>query len=129
MKKVTITFPSVNSEALENNNDTIRAAFESLSVPDMLGHIGKTFRLIQNGDIWFMHDYATEDKLGFNMIFILDSEDALAEFNENSLPGWTAMGGNDPVVEDMTFEEFATFASENEETTFNPYDEFNLQIV
>ena len=120
MKKVTLTFLNVHSSPVEDTNETFKAILESLDVPTMLGHIGKTFRLIQNGDIWFIHDSATDDNLGLTIVFILDSEDALTTFNNESLPGWTAAGTEEPIVEEMTFEEFATFASENEETTFNP---------
>lgn len=126
MKKVTINFPSIVDSPETNDIVVIKEAFQSIGIPAMLSHIGNTNRLIQNGDIWFINDTLTDDGLGFTMTFILDSDEALASFTNDSLPGWSAMGGDEPVIEEMSFEEFATFASENEETAFDPYVEFNL---
>lgn len=78
--------------------------------------------LVEQGDIWFISDNITNDGSGFSMTIIFDSEDALTNWKavQSIFEKMFAIAGETPnfTEADLTFEEFATFASENEETAF-----------
>lgn len=77
----------------------------------------------QNGDIWMRTSDLTSTNDGVIFTFILDSADALASFNTNIKPkleaGLNIMNATYSwTEEDMTFDQFSTFAAANNETNF-----------
>ena len=70
--------------------------------------------MTESGDIWFRNYEHNGDNI--NCVFILDSDTALSTFAPHQAYLESATGFIDTVVEDMTFDEFAAFAAERDET-------------
>ena len=126
MKKVTLTFQSVYSEVGGSADEGLKNLLDQLDRGTLVTHINSTASLLNDGDIWFISTALTEDGLGVYVTFILDSDDALDRFQSESLPGWQAAGLSEFYEENITFEKFASFAAENNETAFNPFEAFDI---
>jgi hypothetical protein len=78
--------------------------------------------LVEQGDIWFIQDEIINDGIGFKMSFIFDSEDAVSRWKEilGTFEKMSTIVNEEPNIteEDITFEQFAEFAANNEETEF-----------
>ena len=112
MKKVTIRYPHNGRritqfvteiiDDLDNDKTAYANMFNGLKT------------MVENGDIWFRNYEHSGDHI--NCVFILDSDTALTAFEPNKTYLESATGYVDTVVEDMSFDEFAAFAAEREET-------------
>lgn len=118
MKKMTFNLPSVDGEVREHQNDHIIALLRAAPAEVKTNILGTLRGMLQEGDIWFMHDALINDNQGFEIVIIFDSQAAIDTFDSTVKSDFEGFGGN-IVVEDMTFEQFATYASENEESTFD----------
>jgi hypothetical protein len=126
MKKIVLNFENISGNEFSRGEDAIATVLAKLSFEKLKTLVTTVNEMIEIGDIWFIHDQLTEDSKGSILTFILDSAEATDNFIEKALVFFTEAGlGNHEIVS-LTFEEFATFASENEETKFDPYATFEL---
>ena len=112
MKKVTIRYPHNGRritqfvteiiDELDNDKTAYANMFNGLKT------------MTENGDIWF-RNYEHEGE-NINCVFILDSDTSVSNFAPHRAYLESATGYIDTIVEDMTFDEFATFAAERDET-------------
>ena len=112
MKKVTIRYPHNGRritqfvteiiDELDNDQTAYANMFNGLKT------------MTENGDIWFRNYEHEGDNI--NCVFILDSDTSLSTFAPHRTYLESATGYIDTVVEDMTFDEFAAFAADREET-------------
>lgn len=72
-------------------------------------------KFVECGDIWFTHVDFSQDGTKIVITRIFDSEEALDAFNEAVLPWKSKWNAIVLIKEEITFEEFAEFASQNEE--------------
>jgi len=118
MKKMTFNLPSVDGVVREHQNDHIIALLRSATVEVKTNILGTLKGMLQQGDIWFMHDSLINNDQGFEMVIIFDSQAAIDTFDSTVKSDFDGFGGT-VTVEDMTFEEFATYAANNPESTFD----------
>ena len=112
MKKVTIRYPHNGRritqfvteiiDELDNDQTAYANMFNGLKT------------MTENGDIWFRNYEHEGDNI--NCVFILDSDTSLSTFAPHRTYLESATGYIDTVVEDMTFDEFAAFAADRDET-------------
>ena len=111
MKKVTIVLNNDGSESFE---DFYANIIENLDSDDLTTLASNIKGLQDNGDLWFKHYYQEGGKN--HLTYIFDSADSVTTFG----PGKTIIE-NMPLfesynVEEMTFEQFANYASGSVET-------------
>lgn len=112
MKKVTIRYPHNGRritqfvteiiDELDNDQTAYANMFNGLKT------------MTENGDIWFRN--YEHDGANINCVFILDSDESVTKFAPHRTYLESATGYIDTVVEDITFDEFAAFAAERNET-------------
>lgn len=112
MKKVTIRYPHNGRRITEFVTQVIDELDNDKTAYANMFNGLKT--MVENGDIWFRNYEHSGDYI--NCVFILDSDTALTAFEPHKTFLESATGYVDTVVEDMTFDEFAEFAAEREET-------------
>ena len=118
MKKMTFNLPSVDGVVREHQNDHIVALLRAAPVDVKTNILGTLKGMLQQGDVWFMHDALINDNQGFEMVIIFDSQAAIDTFDSTVKSDFEGFGGT-IAVEDMTFEQFATYAANNAESTFD----------
>ena len=118
MKKMTFNLPNVDGEVREDQNDHIVALLRAAPDEVKTNILGTLKGMLQQGDIWFMHDSLINNDQGFEMVIIFDSQAAIDTFDSTVKSDFEGFGGT-VTVEDMTFEEFATYAANNPESTFD----------
>lgn len=126
MKKIVLNFESISGNEFNRGEDAVASILKKLPYEKLKTLVTNVNEMIEIGDIWFIHDQLTKDSKGSILSFILDSAEATNNFIERALVFFTEAGLNNHEIIDLTFEEFATFASENEETKFDPYATFEL---
>ena len=112
MKKVTIKFPHNGRRITEFVTNII----------DELDNDQAKFATMYNclkgmtdeGDIWFRNYEHNGDNI--DVVFILDSDTAVSKFATHRAYMETATGFIETTVEDMSFDEFAAFAADRDET-------------
>jgi hypothetical protein len=120
MIKLTYTLNEVDGIVRTEDNAHIIVVMESAG-RDLAGSIIEPVKsMIDQGDIWFMHDELINDNLGINIVWILDSQSALDRFNSTAKLGLDTIGGTF-AHEEIEFADFANYAAENSESTFNRY--------
>lgn len=112
MKKVII---SLDSGSTTDVNEFYTSTVSNLSDED-LTTIGLTVReLTENGDIWFKHYYIENNEC--KLVYVMDSESAVTNFAPALAIFESLSLYNSTNVQDLTFENFADYASEFEETS------------
>lgn len=74
----------------------------------------------ERGDIWFTHVESNTENNKIILTRIFDTENAMTQFNEEISPFRATWPVQIITSEEITFEQFAAFASENDE--FEPLD-------
>jgi hypothetical protein len=112
MKKVTIKFPHNGRRITEfvtnlidelNNN---AAGFASM--------YNGMKEMTECGDIWFRNYEHNGENI--DCVFILDSDEAVTKMADHRAFIETATGFGETTVEEMSFDEFAAFAADRDET-------------
>tara|TARA_B110000879_G_scaffold157744_1_gene203722 strand:- start:1047 stop:1454 length:408 start_codon:yes stop_codon:yes gene_type:complete len=112
MKKVTIKFPHNGmritefvtslTDELDNDQTKFEAMFRGLK------------EMTDNGDIWFKNYEHDGDNI--NGVFILDSDESVTRMAPHRAYLETATGFIETTVEDISFDDFAAFAAERDDT-------------
>jgi|TARA_X000001036_G_scaffold401876_1_gene407278 hypothetical protein len=112
MKKVTLKFPHSGRritqfvteiiDELDNDQTAFANCFNGLKA------------MTDDGDIWFRN--YEHDGANINCVFILDSDESVTKFAPHRTYLESATGHIETTVEDITFDEFAAFAAERDET-------------
>ena len=112
MKKVTLKFPHNGRlitqfvtemiDELDNDKDKFETMFNGLKT------------LTDEGDIWFRN--YEHDGANINCVFILDSDEAVTKMAPHRAYLESATGFIETTVEDISFDDFAEFAAERDET-------------
>ena len=112
MKKVTIKFPHNGmritefvtslTDELDNDQTKFEAMFKGLK------------EMTDNGDIWFKNYEHDGDNI--NGVFILDSDESVTRMAPHRAYLETATGFIETTVEDISFDDFAAFAAERDDT-------------
>jgi len=112
MKKVTIKFPHNGkritefvtslTDELDNDQTKFEAMFNGLK------------EMTDNGDIWFKNYEHDGDNI--NGVFILDSDESVTRMAPHRAYLETATGFIETTVEDISFDDFAAFAAERDDT-------------
>mgnify|MGYP006936367705 CR=1 FL=1 len=118
MKKLTYTLLNVDGVARPEENAHLIAALRSADPAVTLSILDGVRGMTQQGDIWLMHDEIINDNLGVEIVWILDSQAALDTFNSTVREHLENLGGSF-TDEEITFQDFASFAAANKESTFN----------
>lgn len=126
MEKINLEFSNVSGHEKSKGTEHLIDALASLSTDEIKNLVSLVDTMISNGDIWFIHDAVTEDNFGVKVSMILDSKGTATEFEETIKPFFDKCNLTKFTTETLSFEEFATFAAENEESNFNPLQEFGL---
>lgn len=112
MKKVTIKFPHNGKRITQfvteiiDELDNDKAKFETM--------FNGLKAMTDDGDIWFRN--YEHDGANINCTFILDSDEAVTKMAPHRAYLESATGHVETTVEDITFDEFAAFAAERDET-------------
>ena len=112
MKKVTIRYPHNGRRITQFVTEVIDELDNDQTAYANMFNGLKT--MTENGDIWFRNYEHEGDNI--NCVFILDSDTSLSTFAPHRTYLESATGYIDTVVEDMTFDEFAAFAADRDET-------------
>lgn len=120
MIKLTYTLTEVDGVARSEDNAHIIAIMEDAGPELALSIIEPIKAMMDQGDIWFMNDEVINNNLGVNIVWILDSQEALDRFNATAKPGLEQLGGSF-ADQEIVFQEFAGYAAEHRESTFNRY--------
>lgn len=114
MKKVTITLNNDGSESFE---EFYAGIIDNLDTDHLAVLAGNVKELQDNGDLWFKHYYQENEKN--YLVYIFDSADAVTNFG----PGKSVIENmalfDSYADEDITFEQFAAYASASTETLIN----------
>ena len=112
MKKVTLKFPHNGRritqfvtemiDELYNDKDKLETMFNGLKT------------MTDEGDIWFRN--YEHDGANINCVFILDSDEAVTKMAPHRAYLESATGFIETTVEDISFDDFAEFAAERDET-------------
>ena len=112
MKKVTLKFPHNGRRLTEfvhnviDELDNDKAKFETM--------FNGLKTMTDEGDIWFRNYEHNGDNI--HCVFILDSDEAVTKMAPHRAYLESATGFIETTVEDMSFDEFAEFAAERQET-------------
>lgn len=114
MKKVTIILNNDGSETFEEFYTNMIESLDSDHLSVLAGNVKE---LQDNGDLWFKHYYQENDNN--YLVFIFDSNEAVTNFGSGK-----SVIENMPLFdsyqeEEITFEQFATYASGSTETLIN----------
>lgn len=120
MIKLTYTLDEVDGVARTEDNAHIIAVMESAGYDLAKSIIEPVKAMMDQGDIWFMNDEPTNGNLGIKIVWILDSQSALDRFNSTAKLGLDTIGGTF-AHEEIQFSDFANYAAEHRESTFNRY--------
>lgn len=123
MKKVKIEIQNTGLNIQDDTSEWFMFWLNSIDRNEALQVNQTMTSLIEQGDIWFINDDTINDGEGFLLNLIFDSEEAIESWKpiQHVFEQMFVVAGEEPniVIEDMTFEEFATFAANNEETKFS----------
>jgi len=121
MKKLTIEIKNTGL-ILESTSDWLMHWLTSIDRDDAVLVNATINTLIDQGDIWFISDAIINSDTGIRLILIFDSNDAVTRWEtvKHIFEEMYTIAGEEPniIVETITFEEFAKFASTNQETKF-----------
>lgn len=118
MKKLTYTLLNVDGVARPEENAHLISVLGNADPAVTLLILDGVDDMIQQGDIWLMHGEIINDNLGVEIVWILDSQESLDKFNSNVGEHLDEFGGSF-TDEEITFQNFASFAAANKELTFD----------
>lgn len=111
MKKVTIKLTHNGADTFE---EYYKAKLDAFSDEDLSTIVTEVKGMVDGGDIWFRH-FHTDGSVN-HLVYILDSEDAVTTFQTARSIIESDADFIETVVEDITFDDFAAYASEHNET-------------
>ena len=112
MKKVTIKYPHNGRRITEFVTQIIDELDNDKTAYANMFNGLKT--MTDNGDIWFRNYEHDGDNV--NCVFVLDSDTSVSTFAPHRAHLESATGFIETTVEEMSFDEFAAFAAERDET-------------
>tara|TARA_B100001769_G_C21961843_1_gene517567 strand:+ start:264 stop:674 length:411 start_codon:yes stop_codon:yes gene_type:complete len=112
MKKVTIKYPHNGRRITQFVTEVIDELDNDKTAYANMWNGLKT--MTDEGDIWFRN--YEHDGANINCVFILDSDEAVTKLAPYRAYLESATGFIETTVEDMSFDDFAAFAAERDET-------------
>jgi hypothetical protein len=111
MKKVTI---KLNHNGADTFEEYYKAKLDAYSDEDLTTLTTKIKTMVDGGDIWFRH-FDTDGSVN-SLVYILDSADAVTTFQTARDVLESDVDFIETIVEEISFEDFAAYASEHNET-------------
>lgn len=111
MKKVTIKLTHNGADTFE---EFYRAKLDTMTDDNLTTLVTEIKGMIDGGDIWFRH-FDTDGEVN-NLVYILDSNNALTAFQTAKNLIEADDDHIETIIEDITFDDFASYAADNDET-------------